>query len=707
MQIMSTQEFAEQTARNESDINHGKSPKGKPNTYYPEGYQDQEQFLMEMRQRFSDSVTADYFNITAMMQDSAFAAGEQWDPVVQADRLFNNKPTLTINTAPAIVGQVLGNRLMNETAINVIPDTGGSKPVANVRKGLIRSIQKQSQAQHAYNTALKNCVIGGLGWFRVTLEYSSNDVFTQDIVIGAIDNPAAVIQDRQATDPTGRDAKYTFIQDLMTIDQFRAAWPWASPGEIGANLAYTQMLQQQGWVTVDMIRVVSYWRLCSEKRTIAMFKDGKIVDVTEQPMPEWMDKVYVNPQTGEPMVRESMRTYAEMCLCSATDVLEGPYRLWLDRIPVFRVPGWEIQVGDTRHRFGLLRFAKDPMRLRNYWRSIVAEKLMQTPKAVWTATKEAVQGHEEAWRQSNTTNDPLLIWNGEAGQAPQRVPPAQMEGALVEQAMMASQDIKDTTNIHEANLGQTSNEVSGKAINARQRIGELGTVIYQYNLNLAIEEAGRVINDLIPYVYDTPRTIKTLGEDGKADLVRINDPEDDKSIDITTGKYLITVTTGPSYETRRMEAVETMKELFGDAPEAYGVAADLFVENMDIPGAEQIAGRLRKNLPPQFQDPETMTDEEKQAAAQKADMDKEAADMQKASAEADIEYKRAQSMQLMATAREAEARAAKIMAEIEKTDAATHKTMIDAKSTEVHDAIDIAQAEKDLSETVEETTEDD
>jgi hypothetical protein len=49
------------------------------------------------------------------------------------------------------------------------------------------------------------------------------------------------------------------------------------------------------------------------------------------------------------------------------------------------VPGWEITIGEWKHRFGLIRFLKDPMRLHNFWRSVWAEKLMQSPRAVWLA----------------------------------------------------------------------------------------------------------------------------------------------------------------------------------------------------------------------------------------------------------------------------------------------------------------------------------
>lgn len=637
----------------------------KPSDYYPkEDFNSQEEFLLDMVKNFNDDVTADLPNIQAALEDSAFAAGDQWDPVVWNSRLSRNKPTITVNTTPAIIGQVIGNRLANETDIDVLPDAGGTPEVARVRKELIRSIQKHSRAQTAYNTALQQVVIGGIGNFRVELEYTSNDVFTQDIRIVPIKDFASVVWDRAMTEPTGADAGHVFVQELMTKDKFKSIWPWAQPTELGSGLgAYYTQYVANGWVSTDMVRVVTYWRMRKTKRLIAMLQDGRIIDVTDEEFSDVLRQVMSNPHTGEPMLREVERPFAEMCVCTATSVLSGPYRLWLDRVPVFRVPGWEINVGETVNRFGLIRFAKDPMRMRNYWRSVQAEKLMQTPKVSWIATREAVEGYEDLWRKSHLTDDPLLVWNGDSGQRPERVQPGQLEPALIEQAQQSAQDIKDVTNIHEANLGQTSNEVSGKAINARQRIGELGTIIYQYNLNNAIAECGRVINDLIPYVYDTTRIIKTLGEDGRSALRKINDPNDPESVDITVGKYQVVVTTGPTYETRRAEAVESMQALFNAAPQTLALAVDLFVKHMDWPGAGEIADRLKATIPAELRGDEELTPEQQQQAAAQAEEAQKQAQLQEALAVAQLEKAQAEVAEVAARAQESQARAAKLEAE--------------------------------------------
>ena len=391
-----------------------------------------------------------------------------------------------------------------------------------------------------------------------------------------------------------------------------------------------------------------------KQRLYAMLDDGSTVDITDLDPDKPDDaqilgRIFLD-KDGQPYVREVNVKYAQMYVCSGLNVLEGPYELPIDRVPVFRVPGWEIRVGDVTHRWGVIRFAKDPQRLHNYWRSVIAEKLMQTPRAVWAAADTAVAGREAEWRQSHLSDDPLLIWNAESGQKPERMPPAIVEDGLLAQAEITNQDIKDVTNIHEANLGMPSNEVSGRAIDARQRISDVGTAIYHDNLTQAIQECGRVANDLIPVVYDTPRVVKVLGQDGKEDAAVINSFDTPGSIDITAGKYSVTAVTGASYATKRIESADGMMKMAQAMPNVMGVAPDLIVAAQDWPDADKIARRFRNNLPPGTLGPDEQTPETQQREMTAQQQQAQAAQLALAAAQSKLRQQDSQTMLNMARA---------------------------------------------------------
>lgn len=638
----------------------------------PEGFDSTQEFLRWATKLFTDDVDNDRDNREQAIEDMQFVAGDQWEERVLNKRVADRKPTLILNRLPAFIGQLVGNRKLNSTEVKVLPADASNKEVARIREGLIRNIQHNSNAKYAYDKAYENQVISGLGNFRVAAEFSSDDVFEQDVVVSAIPNPLGVVWDRMSHEPTGQDARHCFLVDNLTKEDFRKEYPDA----IGATITnirdyLTGQGIDQDWYENDVFRVLEFWRIRSEKRIVALLRsdtsdDGEdqVEDVTDEDFEKIAPRIRTD-SAGLPIIREVDRKFVEMYIFTATDILEGPYRLPLDRLPIIKVTGWSVNVGEKPIRFGMVRFMKDPQRLFNYWRSVIAEKLMLTPKGNWVASDKAVEGREKQWRESHISNDPLLIYNSDAGSIPVRVPPAQLESALLQEAGLAANDLHDISNLHQASLGQTSNEVSARAITARQRVGEVGTAIYETNLQMSIEAAGRVMNQLIPVVYDTTRTIKIMGEDGKdVSPILINDTTSEESVDITLGKYSVTTTTGPSYVSKRAEAAEAMLNMVNAAPQALSVALDKIIENQDWPGASEIAARLRTQLPPGVLQLEDMTPEELEAIQGVQEAQRRQQERDDAAFDADLNEKVARADQATGLAQQALANAAKTFSEI-------------------------------------------
>jgi hypothetical protein len=601
-----------------------------PDKNVPDDFDNESEFLAHMRKEFYDDINYDRLNRDAALEDLKFVVGEQWDDLVRQRRMAARKPVLTVNRIPAFIAQVVGARRMNETTVKILPDNGGTQAIARIREGLIRNILKLCKGEKAYDKAFEQQVMCGIGNFQVTMDYDSDDVFEQSIGVEPIADAMAVVWDRMLTDGTGADARHCFVVDTMRKADFKKRWPWATASDMVVDYTIRGDLRMNGWIAVDDVRVVSYWRVRTHKRTLALLDDGSIQDLTDLEGQEKLDKIshVVQRPDGSPVMREVDRKYAQMYLCSGLDILEGPYDLPISRVPVFRVPGWEVNIGDWKHRWGLTRFMKDPQRLHNFWRSVIAEKIMQTPRAVWTASETAVAGREQEWRNSHLSDDPLLVWNQESGNEPKRLAPAQLEGALLSESEMTTQDLKDVSNIHEANLGMPSNEVSGAAIVARQRVSDTGTILYQDNLTAAIEESGKVMNELIPICYDTPRIIKILGPDGKQDFQVIQASGDPKSIDISVGRYSVTVKTAPSTATKRVEAQASMMAFINAAPQLAGYTLDLVAEAMDWPKHEEFVRRIRLTLPPGMVDPDDMTPDMVQKQQAQAEQNQQSAQMQ-------------------------------------------------------------------------------
>ena len=274
----------------------------------------------------------------------------------------------------------------------------------------------------------------------------------------------------------------------------------------------------------------------------------------------------------------------------------------------------------------------------NFWRTASTEMVALAPRVPFIGPVGAFDTDADKWATVNSRSHSHVEYDGH--QAPIRLPldsgPA--AGALQE-ALNASDDMKAVMGIYDASLGARSNETSGKAIMARQREGDVSTFHFIDNLSRAIRHTGRILIDLIPKIYDAPRIVRIIGEDGTQETKHINqegpltdkkgnpmqEPEIDpntgqpvqgpdgnplmKTImamhDLTSGKYDLTVTTGPSYTTKREEAAASMTEMIRAFPPSAQVVGPLLAKNLDWPGADEIAEKLEAlssgQLPPEVQ----------------------------------------------------------------------------------------------------------
>lgn len=655
----------------------------------PKGYKDKDAFLLDARKLYQMDIDSDRMNRYQALDDLKFACnynagqvgiGAQWDQAVVQQR--RGRPCLVNNVLPQYIGQIVGDNRINRPAIKVRPAEDADEELAEIRAGIIRWIEAQSNAQWIYTTALQSLATCGIGHFRCGLDYSDNDTFLRDLRIKPISDPLSVVWDCMSVERTGKDAKRCFVTDEMPKTEFEQRWPDATPGDW--SFADNDLMTNQ-WVTRDTVRVCEYWRMEEEKRTLALFPDGSIEDITGK-------KDFKSPKGAIKETREVAKAKAMMWLITGWDVLEGPFEVPIDRIPIFRCFGQVYQAGNDRVWFGLVRFMKDMQRLQNYADSVIAESLATAPKQQWLADTIAVEGREQQIRTAHINGDPLMVKN--TGGEMIRLDPAPMPTGMFQWRQLLTQQMKDVSGLHDASLGIQSNETSGKAIMARQREGDVATIVYHDNLNAAIAECGRVLNELIPVVYDTKRQIRIVGKDEAMQVIKINDPEDDEAKDMSQGKFDIVVETGPSYSTKRVEAAESMIQFVQAFPQAAAVAGDLIAQAQDWPDADTFAERLQALLPPELQKgkaPEDMSPEEQMQFMQQQQVEQQQAEEQKQIV--------AQGLQL--EMREKEATVSKLEAEAERARADAMKAAREAEQgtgEQVNPVIQLAEVRKATAE---------
>lgn len=555
--------------------------------------------LKSAREAFQQCIEAEAENRAEALDDIRFARlGEQWPADVAARRRRDGRPTLTVNRLPSFIRQVVNDARQNKPAISVHPaDSGADVATAEVISGLIRNIEYASDADVAYDTALESAVTGGLGYFRIGLEYARDDGFEQDIRIQRIADPFTVYADPYSTAADSSDWNLGFVVEAMPRAMFEKRFKGAEAVDWGN--AYHGV--GPAWLDGDRVVVAEYWTREEVPARLLGLSDGQAVEAAaylarKAQFDARGVSVVAERAIKTRRVRQRLMTGAEIL-----DEAEWPGRF----IPIVPVFGEEVTVEGKRSFRSLVRDAKDPQRMFNYWRTVSTELVALSPKAPFIGPKGAFDSDAEKWSTANSENHPYIEFDGP--QAPQRQPFDGPPAGALQEAMNASDDMKAIMGLHDASLGAPSNETSGRAITARQREGDVSTFHYIDNLSRSIRHAGRILIDLIPRVYSQPRMVRILGPEGAPRVVAVNQQGAaagpggqplQRVYDLGLGKYDLTVEAGPSFTTRRQEAAEQMMTFVRAFPAAAPVIGDLLAQAMDWPGAGEIARRLQALLPP-------------------------------------------------------------------------------------------------------------
>lgn len=559
-----------------------------------------EDILSEASRRFKLGTEAWRKNREMGTEDLEFLIGDQWPEDVRQQRA--GRPCLTINKLPATVDKVIGDARQNKMSIKIRPIDDNQDPKrAEVMAGLIRDIERAG-ADVAYQTALEGAISCAQGYFRVVTQYNSEDTFDQDIRIKRILNPMSVTIDPNAEAADGSDARWAFITEMVPRSEFEEKYPDLTVGDFDAETddAWSDWFDRE-----DHVRIGEYWRLVPKKKTIVQMSDGTVTEMdVVKPVLDELE------QQGITIVRQrDVKSQAvEWYLIGRRQIIDGPIDWPGIHIPIIPVWGKETVVRGERYLRSLVRFAKDPQRMYNYWRSASTELVALSPKSPWLVTPDQIEGFESEWRRVNSDNLPYLPYNPQPdAPMPQRQMPPTIPTGAIQETQIAADDLKATTGIYDASLGAQGNETSGRAITARQRQSDISTYSFHDNLRRAIEFCGRILVDLIPRIYDTNRVIRIIGPDETEQVVEINkrivDVQTGQTViinDLTIGKYDVEVDVGPSYATKRMEAVDAMLELVKAFPAMMQVAGDLLIKNLDVPEAQEMADRMRRIMPPQL-----------------------------------------------------------------------------------------------------------
>lgn len=577
-----------------------------------------DEIFQECSERLRIAEQSEGVNRQAALIDLEFEDGQQWPTDIYNQRKVSRRPTLTINHTRAMVKRVVNNMRMQRPRIKVHPVSDGADvDLAQKIGGLIRHIEQRSEGATAYDIGGESAVKMGWGYWRVLSEYIAEDSFEQELKIAPVRNPFTVYMDPGSILPAGEDAEWCIITEKMKRSEFERKYPdvlqqeWRDGGQGDMSL---------DWETHEEIRLAEYFRIVKKKDELVKLTTGENVYASEMQDGQQAARNL----RGDEIRRPSYRRQLEWHRLNGATVVES-VELPGKWIPVIRCEGNVMDLNGLIRRKGMVRDLIDVARMVNYWRTCETEVIALAPRAPWIGTVNQFDGHPE-WNDANQTPYSKLTYTPDFIEQPDgsktplppptRIEPVQVPAGFVQAAESAFKDLMILAGMpHEPGQDAPGQVVSGKALRARQALSDIGHFQYYDNQTKSICHTGRILLDLIPYYYSEQRMQRIIGEDGVPEVVGINEPNPaaqqqpgqppvDPDIakiknDLTVGRYDVVMDTGPGFETKRLEAVDSMLDLMRTplGEPIVKVGADVMVRQMDFPGASDLADRLAPMTP--------------------------------------------------------------------------------------------------------------
>ena len=517
--------------------------------------------LLELaRTRYTAACEFDEGQDRREIEDLKFYNDDQWPEDIRSMRAGRNaeggvpavpaRPCLTINKVKAPVLRVMNQERQSDLGIQIVPADDFASLVGPIddkeielREGLTRRIQRQSEAQDARSWAFQRAAIAGRGYYRVLTRYMPGRTFQQEVVVARIFNQGAVKIDPTHEQPDGSDADWGFIGSWIPWERYLAAYPKVE-NEDGKKItnplkdyddpsAFSSLTQQyphwfreQRGPTGEQIKAVyvTEYIYCEyETRTLLEFEDGETA---------WKDEVedgVASEATNERPVAERKFTH---CIIDGVHVLEKTE--WpIPYTGIIKVVGEEVQPYDQERRvIGMVRPSRDSQQGFNAMVSKMVEVVAMAPIPPLMLAEGQDEGFQQEYAAAMTRTLPVLHYKQTdlAGQpapppfSPPRVAPIEPIGFALQ---MFSEAIQDTTATHDSALGKSEKNVTS-AKHAKMLTDETGmsTSGMLDNLSRSVRYEGLLINELLWHVYGQKpgRLAHLILGDGEAKSVLVGQP---------------------------------------------------------------------------------------------------------------------------------------------------------------------------------------
>jgi hypothetical protein len=607
--------------------------------------------VKEIRDLFDQGVEADKNQTTRELEALRMFALDQWPEAIQQLRQAQPggangmpatpaRPMLVVDRLREPVNQVVNQERESDLSVSLVAadDFGGLAPPVDpseieLREGLIRRIQRESESASARSWAFLRAAVCGRGFYAINTRYMPGKTFDQEIYYRRLYDQTAVVLDPAHEEPDGSDAEWGFCFTVLSYDKYKAEYPKAKdkPNEyLNADTEWTKLgTVAPGWFTSDgkqkYVRVAEHWYTEYTARTLCHMPDGSMA---------WQDELPKDAPKPR-AIRSVAEKKVKWCKLDGVQILEetdwpSPF------IPIVKVVGNEIPPCDGERRVdGMVnKSAIESQRGINYMASKLTEEIGLSAVTPLMVVEGTIEGYEEWYKQLNTRTFPYVPYKptdleGRPATAPFRPDKTPQIGPLATGLQMFMEAVQSSTGVPNPNMGKADrHSPTWRGTQALLAQGQRGSSNYMDNLARSVRYDGRITNSLLyPIMGIRPgRIARIVKGETETESVMIGQPfmmqengQGQKMPVPAPGatpdqpgvrEYKLTpngdtmnvaVKVGKGFDTRRDEESSMFGELLSQNPEQMAVVGDLFFAAQDWPGAKQAAERYKVMLAPPIQ----------------------------------------------------------------------------------------------------------
>jgi len=554
--------------------------------------------------------------------DMRYISGDPWDPKERRARQNADRLILTFDEINQYVNQVVNNYRQNPRSVRVVPKgLGATADTAEKRGDMMREIEYKSKAQAAIRTAFEGAVQRGFGFYKFKTAYVSDSSWDQEVRYVRVPNPRTILIDWDTREADCSDMAYAFEFDTMPKKAYRRKYQGAQYQFFSSE--FTRIAP--AWVKADRVMVASYWKLTRDQDVLFHFENGadEKLSVFQERYGKKNVKVggnYIDLGDGQdPLIflkrRNTENRTVRQYLTNGVEILEE--HIWPGtHIPIIPVLGRELWVDDgggaMRKLLSLVRLARSPYMAYCYIRTCQIEIAQQSPKAMFagfvgqfdTSTDfKNVHKVPTAFVEFNLTTDQSMEAAQENGAASPQLPVPQRITfdaagiqALEISAEACRRAIQSAMNITGLLNGTSDSDAkSGIALQTLDAQESTGNFHFIDNLDIALENGGRQLNELLSPVYDGTRQVgmRTLAGEQRQETINALDAAGNPTgFHTDVGDHDVDISTGPSAVNQAMAAADFAEQLMKE-PAFAGKVMDLIIKLRNLgPLGDEMAKRF-------------------------------------------------------------------------------------------------------------------